>query len=76
MSNILIYPILLPFVTAAATLLLWRKPSLQQAVSLVGAVGHLAACVAVFSAVRGGASRYFRWATGLRLMGFRWWRTI
>lgn len=55
MSNILIYPILLPFVTAAATLLLWRKPSLQQAVSLVGAVGHLAACVAVFSAVRGGS---------------------
>ena len=52
MNNILIYPILLPFATAAATLLLWRKSSLQQAVSLAGAVAHLAACVAVLHVVR------------------------
>jgi len=53
MSNILIYPILLPFATAAASLLLWRKPVLQQAVSLAGAVGHLAACAVLFSVVTG-----------------------
>ena len=53
MSNILIYPILLPFVTAATSLLLWRKPVLQQAVSLVGAVGHLAACAVLFTVVTG-----------------------
>ena len=51
MSNLLIYPILLPFGTAAASLLLWRKPVLQQAVSLSGVIGHLAACIVLFSAV-------------------------
>ena len=51
MSNLLIYPILLPFATAAASLMLWRKPALQQAVSLAGVIGHLAACIVLFSAV-------------------------
>jgi multicomponent Na+:H+ antiporter subunit D len=53
MNNVLIYPILLPFATAAASLLLWRKPALQQAVSLVGAAGHLAACTFLYATVRG-----------------------
>lgn len=51
MSNLLIYPILLPFTTAAACLMVWRKPKLQQIVSLAGSAGHLAVCILVLSAV-------------------------
>ena len=51
MTNLLIYPILLPFTTAAACLMLWRKPTLQQIVSLTGSAVHLAVCVLLLSAV-------------------------
>ncbi len=57
MSNALVYPVIVPFATAALTLLLWRRPRAQQAVSLVGAATHLAACAAVLAAVAGGGIR-------------------
>ena len=41
MSNALIYPLLVPFVTAALGLVFWKRPGIQQAVSLAGAAGHL-----------------------------------
>ena len=51
MSNALVYPILAPFVTAAMCIMLWKKPAVQQAVSLVGAAGHLIACTVLFFVV-------------------------
>lgn len=51
MISTLIFPILLPFATAAVCLLLWRKPKIQQAVSLIGSASHLAACVLVLKTV-------------------------
>ncbi len=47
MNNALAFPIVLPFVTAAITLLLRRKPAWQYRVSLIGAAFHLMLCVAV-----------------------------
>ena len=54
MSNVLIYPLLLPFATAALCLLLWKRAAMQQALSIAGAVAHLAACGAVLSKVVSG----------------------
>lgn len=51
MSNLLIYPILIPFATAGVSLLFWRKPAVQQGVSLAGAFIHLTACVLLFRMV-------------------------
>ncbi len=51
MTNLLIYPILLPFATAVGSLLLWRRPALQQTLSLIGSAGHLAACLFLLAAV-------------------------
>ena len=51
MISELILPILLPFATAAVCLLLWRKPKIQQIVSLMGSASHLAACVLVLNKV-------------------------
>ncbi len=52
MPNILILPILVPFATAAISLLLWRRPTAQQVASLTGTVAHLAACTMVLVRVR------------------------
>jgi multicomponent Na+:H+ antiporter subunit D len=41
MSNALVYPLLVPFATAALGLVFWNKPKIQQIVSLAGAAGHL-----------------------------------
>jgi len=51
MSNAMVYPLLVPFGTAALSLLLWRKPAMQQIVSLTGAVAHLAASAMLLSVV-------------------------
>jgi len=51
MTNVLMLPIVLPFAAAAVCLLLWRRPAVQQGVSLAGAGAHLAACAAVLAAV-------------------------
>jgi len=51
MTNILVFPILLPFASAAFCLLLWRKPEIQQAVSLIGSASHLAAGILVLNRV-------------------------
>ena len=51
MVNALIFPILVPFATAAACLLLWRKPKTQQFISMAGSAVHLAACVLVLEQV-------------------------
>jgi len=51
MTNLLIYPILLPFATAVGSLLLWRRPVLQQTLSMIGSAGHLAACLLLLAAV-------------------------
>jgi multicomponent Na+:H+ antiporter subunit D len=47
MSDLLVLPLVLPFATAAAVLVLGRRPAVGQGVSLAGAAAHLAACVAV-----------------------------
>ena len=44
MSNALVYPIIVPFVTASVSLLFWRRPAVQQMVSLAGAATHLTVC--------------------------------
>jgi len=54
MSNVLVYPLLLPFATAALSLLLWKKPAMQWTASLTGAMAHLVACGAVLSRVIAG----------------------
>ncbi len=51
MTNLLILPIVLPFATAAASLFFWRRPTVQQGLSITGAALHLAACVAVLAVV-------------------------
>ena len=51
MSQLLVFPILLPFATAALSLLFWRRPAVQQAVSFSGAALHLAACAVLLQAV-------------------------
>ena len=52
MSHILILPILMPLMTAAAGLLLWNRPRAQQVFSLAGSAAHVAACLLVLEAVR------------------------
>ncbi len=55
MNNVLILPIILPFVTAAVILIAWRRPRLQQGLSLVGVFAHLcASAVAMTVVVRDG----------------------
>jgi len=51
MTNLIIYPVLLPFTAATVSLLFWGKPRVQQAVSLLGCAGHLMACTCLLAVV-------------------------
>ena len=51
MNNLLVYPIVLPFAAAALSLVFWRRPAVQQAISLAGAAAHVMACAALLWAV-------------------------
>jgi len=51
MSGLLVFPIALPFATAALCLLLWRYPRHQQIMALIGSVVHLVACIRLVSMV-------------------------
>jgi multicomponent Na+:H+ antiporter subunit D len=53
MTNSLVFPIIVPFAAAALNLLVWRKPSAQPLISLIGAAAHLIASIAVLAAVAG-----------------------
>ena len=59
MTQLLVWPIILPFGTAAAVLLC-RGATMRQAVSLVGMLAHLAASVMVLSAVAGDGIQVLR----------------
>ena len=48
---ILVWPILIPLLSAAVSVLLWRRPRIQRIVATLGALCLLAASVLVFAAV-------------------------
>lgn len=51
MSAALIFPVILPFITAAISLGVRDKPGLQHMISITGALLHLIACFALFMQV-------------------------
>ena len=53
MNVLLVLPILIPLVTAAVSLLLWRRPLWQRRLGVCGAAALLAASVALLESVRG-----------------------
>ena len=51
MIGLMVFPIVIPLVTASICLMLWRHPRYQQATALIGSVVHLAACIRLLSIV-------------------------
>lgn len=51
MHALLVFPLLIPFVTAVACLLAWRYPLVQRSLSLVGNVLALCAAIALLAAI-------------------------
>ncbi len=51
MNGVMVFPIVIPFVTASISLILWRYPRHQQSISLIGSVSHLAVCAYLVSIV-------------------------
>jgi hypothetical protein len=68
----LIFPIALPFVTAATCLALWNRAIVQHSVSLLGSAAHLVACGFLMMNVLDSVSLFIRWAIGRHLSEYHW----